>query len=226
MFSRLMRHPLIRQQWLMLVMIVLIALVFLLQQILDWEHFFSWMPLPAMVVLLWNEVIAGNTAAIDWQVVASLFSYSLLHANLPHLCSNMVSFWMFGALLNELLGKWWLIVIVVVSALAASVGHVAMNPESWVPLLGASGIVMGFAGAYLGLSLRYRLPDPHVWPIAYPIEPGRLALVALILVGTDYYNFAANMQTNIAYAAHIGGFLAGFAIAVVILPCPKMASAR
>jgi membrane associated rhomboid family serine protease len=89
-----------------------------------------------------------------------------------------------------------------------------------VPMLGASGALMGFQGAYLGLATRWTLPDPHVWPIARPIPPSRLALLAVIGVGFDYFAIMNQQDTGIAYGAHVGGFTTGLLLAALAAPRP------
>jgi membrane associated rhomboid family serine protease len=85
---------------------------------------------------------------------------------------------------------------------------------------------MGFEGAYLGLAARWHLPDPHIWPIARPVPPSRLALVGGIGVAMDYYSLMSGSEDHIAYGAHIGGFTTGLLLAALAMPKPRLARPR
>src|SRR5690606_22546705 len=107
------------------------------------------------------------------------------HADGQHVLFNMLFLWIFAALAVELLGHRWMFVIFLFTAVAGSIGHAVSNAGDSIPMLGASGAVMGFEGAYLGLAIRWKLPDPHVWPMARPIPPAQLAAIAVIGVVMD-----------------------------------------
>jgi membrane associated rhomboid family serine protease len=93
--------------------------------------------------------------------------------------------------------------------------QILLEPESSVPIIGASGAICGLEGVYLGLAIRWRLPWPSVWPLAYPIAPFQLAAFAVIGFIGDVY-FLAHQGQEIAYGAHIGGFLSGLTIGALV----------
>jgi len=74
---------------------------------------------------------------------------------------------------------------------------------------------------YQGLAARWTLPYPQVWPIARPIPPPHLALVAVIGVGFDYFAIMSRQDMGIAYGAHVGGFTAGLLLAAIVAPRPR-----
>ncbi len=179
------------------------------------------MAVPGKIVGSWHNLLGGQVAAADWREFGTLLSCAFLHGDMEHVTFNMLYFWIFGALLVELLGWRWTLLIFGVTAVAASISHVIMNREDFVPMLGASGALMGFEGAYLGLAMRWTLPDPHVWPIARPIPPSHLALLAVIGVSFDYFAIMNRQDMGIAYGAHVGGFTTGLLLAALAAPRPR-----
>lgn len=221
----LFRNPLFRRYSVLLGIIGLMSVIYLCQEIFGRSFYESWMPTPLAVEESWNRLLAGSAGAADWQPLVAMFTSALLHGGLDHLLLNMIFLWMFGALLTDLLGTPKMLGIFFFTAMTASLGQVLLNLDSPMPFLGASGVVMGFEGAYLGLALRYALPDPFVWPLAHPVAPVQLGLFAGIGVIYDLSSIANASEAGIAYGAHIGGFLGGLVVAL-LLPCPKSAQRR
>jgi membrane associated rhomboid family serine protease len=204
-------------------LIGLMFLLFFAQVAFGYGWYAELMAVPGQIVRSWRNVLAGGATAADWRELGTLLSCAFLHGSFEHIASNMVFLWIFAALVSELLGWRWMLGIFVVTAVAASVSHTIMNRDEFIPMLGASGAVMGFEGAYLGLAVRWRLPDPHIWPMARPIPPGQLALLAVIGVAIDYLAIAGGQDVGIAYGAHVGGFTMGLLVASLIAPRPRAA---
>lgn len=221
-FQHVGMKRLFREQGPLLILVGVMFLIFFAQEAFG-EWYDGLMAVPANIVASWQNLLDGKVSAADWRELGTLLSYAFLHGSIEHVTSNMLYFWIFGALLAELLGWRWMLGIFVVTAIAASATHTAMNRESLSPGLGASGAVMGFEGAYLGLAVRWKLPDPHIWPMSRPIPPGQLALLALVGVCFDYYSILSGSQNHIAYGAHVGGFTMGLLLASTIVPKPRVA---
>ncbi len=219
-------QKLFREQGPLLILIGLITAVFGLQFFSGGEWARPFMVVPADVVSAWEVVREGNMTRSEAAAFGTLLSSAFLHADMEHLLYNMVFLWIFAALAAELLGHARMILIFIVTAIAGSVTHTLLNPGDAIPMLGASGAVMGFEGAYLGMAMRWRLPDPHVWPMARPIPPAQLAALAVIGIVFDFMGIMDHGQSGIAYGAHIGGFLAGLILAATILGAPKVDSDR
>ncbi len=219
-------NPFVRRHWVLLGIIVIMSVIYLCQEFFGEVFYGPWMPIPVLVVESWNRLLAGSAHAADWQQMSTMFTSAFLHGGLDHILLNMVFLWLFGALLTELLGKGAMIAIFLFTALTASLGQVLLNVESTIPFIGASGVVMGFEGAYFGLALRYALPNPHVWPLARPVAPIQLGVFAGVGVIYDLSSIAGASAAGIAYGAHIGGFIGGLAVALSLLPCPKSARRR
>lgn len=183
------------------------------------------MVVPAEISSQWEALCGGNTAQADLWVFSTLLTYAFLHGDLSHLAGNMFYLWVFGALASELLGAKWLFATFVFTAISGGICHVALDPTSPITMLGASGAVTGLQGLYLAMAVRWQLPDPHIWPIARPIQPSRLALLAVIGFGMDFAGVIGG-SGGIAYGAHLGGFVGGMLLGGAVVPMPRVALPR
>jgi len=217
---------LLRAQGPLLGLIAAMFLIFWLQKLLGAGWYAHLMVVPQQVVESWRHLRGGTVSAADWREFGTLLSYAFLHGNIEHVFYNMLYLWIFGALVAELAGHWWMVAIFLFTAATGGICHAALNANEIIPMLGASGAVMGFEGAYLGMAVRWRLPDPHVWPIARPVEPARLAILAVVGVAFDYYALLGPGADGIAYGAHIGGFIGGLFLTSFVMPKPRMAQPR
>ncbi|HEX9879417.1 MAG TPA: rhomboid family intramembrane serine protease, partial [Candidatus Binatia bacterium] len=100
--------------------------------------------------------------------------------------------------------------------LIAAATHVALNPASTVPTIGASGAVSGVLGAYLVLFPHARVKTlvTFGWFFTFAHLPAWILLIVWITLQFIAQTFAP-MDPNaagVAYAAHIGGFAAGVAL--------------
>jgi membrane associated rhomboid family serine protease len=184
------------------------------------------MAVPAKVVEAWQDLRGGAFTVQDGRAFATLITCSFLHGSVEHVLYNMLMLWIFAALTAELIGHRWMFGIYLFTALTASIFHVALNSESMNPMLGASGAVMGFEGAYLGMAMRWHLPTPHIWPMSRPISPVQLAAVGVVGVFFDYTSLMSPADSNVAYGAHLGGFVGGLVLASLAPLRPRGASVR
>lgn len=218
------RNRILRQQSLLLLLIAAITGVFIWQTAFGWAAYRDWTTVPARVAESWSALRSGTLSSADLRTFGTLLTSAFLHGNIQHLAFNLIYLWVFAALVSELLGQGRMLAIFFVAAIFGSIGHTVLNPTDTVPMLGASGAVMGFMGAYLGLAIRWRLPDPHVWPMARPIPPAHLAALAVAGVVFDLMATLSRADTGVAYGAHLGGFVAGaFVTSVLIRRLPEKA---
>lgn len=204
-----------RQHYTIVGIIAAAAAVFIAQQFAD-ATMVRWLSVaPAEVRDAWAGLVEGSLDSASARRFATLFTAALLHADFEHILYNMVFLWVFGALASQHVGPWWALAVFVVTAVSGNATQVALNPESWVPVLGASGGVCGFEGFYLGLALRYNLDWPDVWPLAHPIPPLQLAAFGVLGFVFDAYALM-NHQQGVAYGAHLGGFVAGALMAGLV----------
>ncbi|MDA7882299.1 rhomboid family intramembrane serine protease [Akkermansiaceae bacterium] len=189
-------------------MILVGAIVFFTS--LDWIYGLDgWQAVPGEIKAAFNELRAGQISFDAVSELLSCLGCAFLHGDLDHLIGNMLFFWIFGAVILELTGWRWLLVIFVITSVGATIGQVMQDPDSMIPMVGASGAVMGFEGAYLGMVVRKSRPDPHVWPMSHAIPPSHLAAIGVIGVAMDMQGIYGNTPDGIAYGAHVGGFVTG-----------------
>ena len=153
-----------------------------------------------------------------WPGVSSsltLVSYQFLHGGWAHILFNMLFLWVFGDNIEDALGHLRFIAFFLICGVAGGLLHSFVDPQSLTPTIGASGAIAGVLGGYLLLYPRARL-----LVLAFGFIP--LRLPALLVIGTFFaqdllwgITGTAAVQ-GVAVWAHIGGFIAG-AILVILL---------
>lgn len=140
-------------------------------------------------------------------VYFNFLSSMFMHGDIMHIFGNMLFLWIFGDNLENLLGHVRFAAFYIVCGFAAALAQVVMEPSSAIPMLGASGAISGILGGYLVL-----FPQRQVRALIFNFLTTVPAFVALglwigyqILLGF----LAPAGQGGVAYAAHIGGFIAG-----------------
>ena len=124
-----------------------------------------------------------------------------------HIFGNMLFLFIFGDNLENLLGHIRFAVFYIICGIAAALAQVVMDPNSTVPMLGASGSISGVLGGYLVL-----FPQRQVRAIVFNFLTTVPAFIALgIWIGYQILLsfLTPEDQGGVAYAAHIGGFVAG-----------------
>lgn len=211
----------VREQAPLLGLILLILAVFGLQSVVGAQVFPRFAMVPAEIAASWENLLRGTADASDIGDFSTLLASAFLHADPAHLLYNLLFLWIFAGLTAKLLGPSWMFIIFLVTALGGAIGHTLFNAGDSTPMLGASGAVMGFEGAYLGMAARARLPDPRIWPIARPVPPGNLVILALMGIAMDVMGLMDHGRMDVAYGAHVGGFVSGVFLTSFLLPAPK-----
>ncbi|MCS7253647.1 MAG: rhomboid family intramembrane serine protease [Armatimonadota bacterium] len=169
--------------------------------------------------------------------IVPLISFMFMHTDLFHLLSNMLFLWVFGRAVEGRIGVGRFLLLYMISGLASGIGHSLVNAKSAVPVVGASGAVAGILGAYLLL-----FPGSWVLIFILPVALfGLFLAVPSALVGIQlprwvfgiiwlpaaivlpYWfvlqllnalrTLSLGIQSNIAWWAHIAGFVAGLWLA-------------
>lgn len=140
----------------------------------------------------------------------TIITYMFLHLGFLHLAGNMAFLWVFGDNVEDALGHVRFLLFYLICGMAAALAHVALAPDSEIPIFGASGGVAGIIAAYLMLH-----PKVKIWVLVLYRIPLRVTAgwaigfwIALQIYGVFF------SQDTVAWAAHLGGLAAG---AVLIL---------
>ena len=147
----------------------------------------------------------------------TLISSMFMHGGFGHLFGNLLYLWIFGDNVEHRFGHGVFLLFYLVSGLAASAAQIALDPGSIIPNLGASGAISGVLGAYLVLFPKNRVHTIFFFRVI--AVPAFLALGLWIVMQfvSGYGAIAATEQTGgVAYGAHIGGFVAGVLLALVL----------
>ena len=151
-------------------------------------------------------------------VLTSIF----LHGGWMHLIGNMWFLWIYGDNVEDILGHSQYLIFYLLCGLAATMVHVLFNGDSRVPTIGASGAIAGVMGAYV-------VKFPHskittlvpVFVFITTMEiPAYIILLYWFVIqffsGVGSVGHSHLSQGGVAWFAHIGGFLAGIALILVM----------
>jgi membrane associated rhomboid family serine protease len=154
-------------------------------------------------------------------VLTSMF----LHGGLFHVGGNMLYLWIFGDNVEDALGPGRFFVFYLLAGVAGAVAQTVVDPDSRVPMVGASGAISGVLGAYLVLFPYARILTLVTFGffIRFVYVPAVLVLGFWIVVQflNGVLTFAATTAAGragggVAWFAHLGGFAAGVALLFVL----------
>lgn len=162
-----------------------------------------------------DQVLPLDHAAGPRPVHLTLLSAMFLHGGWGHLFGNLLYLVIFGDQIEDELGRVRFLLFYVACGVAAGLAQVWWDPQSVVPCVGASGAIAGVLGAYL---IRHPTNPVHVL-ILFSVVTFPAWLVLGLWIGLQIVSQAgtpAGTATGVAYLAHIGGFLAGVALALLL----------
>jgi len=145
----------------------------------------------------------------------SVFTSMFLHGGWLHLAGNMLYLWIFGDNVEDSMGHGRFLVFYLLCGLAAALTQAWMDPASRIPLVGASGGIAGVLGAYLVLHPRANV-RVFAWIILFIRVINVPAFIVLgVWIAGQFLAApgAVGASDGVAYFAHIGGFVAGMALA-------------
>jgi membrane associated rhomboid family serine protease len=162
-----------------------------------------------------NPASFGNLSAVP-TLVTSMF----LHGDLLHLLGNMVFFLVFGRRVENQLERINFLAFYLTAGVAAALAHMLMEPESSAPLIGASGAISGVLGAFFICNPTARITLVLEPILIYFLCRLTLRLPAWIFLPLWFFlqiSLGLKQQaSNLAFWAHVGGFVAGAVISVTV----------
>jgi rhomboid family protein len=196
----------------------------------------SW-PIVTVVLIAINvavfllELQAGDAFIQKWAFVPSryaadpagqaitLLTAMFMHGGWLHLGGNMLYLWIFGDNVEDRFGPVRYLIFYLVAGLAATFAQYAVNPNSSIPNVGASGAIAGVLGAYLLMFPKARvdvlLGRQVVAMPAFIVLGFWIVLQLLSGVGSIAPTSETADTGGVAYMAHVGGFVAGLVLAVL-----------
>jgi membrane associated rhomboid family serine protease len=175
------------------------------------------------------ELSGGDAFVNHWAFVPSrfrahpsadaptLFTSMFMHGGWLHLGGNMLYLWIFGDNVEDRLGHGAFTISYILCGLAATFAQMMVNPGSHVPNLGASGAIAGVLGSYIILFPQGRvsvLQGQQVVQMPALIVIG-FWIVLQLFSGIGSISRAAD-AAGVAYMAHVGGFVAGCVLTMVL----------
>jgi membrane associated rhomboid family serine protease len=148
---------------------------------------------------------------------ATIFTSMFMHGGWMHLIGNMLYLWIFGDNVEDSMGHGRYLVFYFLCGIAAVFAQALPEPNSEIPMVGASGAISGVLGAYV-------LLHPHAKvlvaiPFGFILHTMRLpaGLVLALWFGLQLLSntMASGEGGGVAFRAHIGGFVAGMLLVAI-----------
>jgi len=160
--------------------------------------------------------------------ISSVLTSMFIHGGFLHIAGNMWFLWIFGRGIEDILGHGKFLFFYLACGVAAAIAHILLNPFSTVPTVGASGAIAGVMGAYLIKFPRARIVTLVV--IIFFLTTVDIPAAFLLLYwfaiqffsGVGSVGYSQASSGDIAWFAHVGGFLAGMGL-ILLLPTKQRA---
>ena len=164
------------------------------------------------------RIIDLTSPVPDWM---TMFTSMFMHAGFLHLGGNMLYLWTFGRSIEDRFGHLPFVVFYLASGVVAVFAQSLVDPDSTVPMVGASGAVAGVLGAYILLYPLSRIDTLIIMGLIFTIRIPAVALLGF-WAALQYFNGVASLgpevaSGGVAYFAHLGGFAFGLLIALFLV---------
>ena len=157
-----------------------------------------------------ERVMAGKATIT---ILTSMF----LHGGIMHIFGNMLYLAIFGNNVEDVFGHGKFLVFYLFCGVSATMLYIYVGADPTVPTLGASGAIAGVLGAYLVLFPRAKVDTLVFAPFITWVTIPAAALLGfwfVLQLFSGVLSIAAYAPSNVAYFAHVGGFVAGALIAL------------
>ena len=163
-----------------------------------------------------GQVGLQGCAEPEAPTVLTVFTAMFMHGGLLHLGGNMLFLWIFGNNVEDSMGRVKFVVFYLLGGIAATALQLAIDPDSIVPNIGASGAIAGVLGGYILLFPRARIITLILIVFFFTF----VELPAMVVLGIwfveqalfGYFDLTGPGEGGgVAYFAHIGGFAFGLA---------------
>jgi membrane associated rhomboid family serine protease len=170
-------------------------------------------------------VPAHFTDGVDAGDVLTIFTSMFMHAGLAHIAGNMLYLWIFGDNVEDRLGHFRYLIFYLVGGVVASLTHLATNWGSDLPTVGASGAIAAVLGAYLvyypGGRIATFIPLGFFYRLTWVPAVVVLGLWFTLQLFEGVLSFGGADVGGVAVWAHVGGFVAGAVMALLLTPARK-----
>lgn len=172
----------------------------------------------------WFDNISGDSRTGESgsvSIFVTIFTAIFLHAGWLHIGGNMLFLWVFGDNIEDRLGHVLYLAFYLAGGFVASLIQGMMDPDSVVPVVGASGAVAAVLGAYIVWFPKATIIT--VLPVFFflPFPVPAFVMIGLWFVQNLLAGYATlgsvAPDTGVAWFAHIGGFLFGFLLVFLFL---------
>ena len=159
---------------------------------------------------------------------SSVLTSMFIHGGFLHIAGNMWFLWVFGRGIEDTLGHAKYLFFYLACGVAAAFAHILLNAYSPVPTVGASGAIAGVMGAYL-----IKFPRAHIVTLVFIFLfittvdiPAFFLLLYWFAIqffsGVGSIGYSQASSGDVAWFAHVGGFLAGMAL-IMLMPTRQRA---
>ncbi len=203
--------------------LIIINIAVFVAEVINGQCFqFAFSTIPYAITHNVDFALKGCPYGQPQPVYITLLTSMFLHANLLHIAGNMLYLWIFGDNVEDRLGHIGYLIFYFFCGLVASAAQILVDPNSQLINLGASGAIAGVLGAYLvfypGAKVR-SLIFLGIF-ITFTTLPALVVIglwfVLQLVSGLESLNPGMVNSGGVAYFAHVGGFVAGLVIALIL----------
>ena len=145
--------------------------------------------------------------------ILTLFTSLFMHGGWMHLIGNMMYLVIFADNIEDVFGKKKFILFYLFSGIFASFSQALLNLSSDVPMIGASGAIAGVLGAYLFYFPKAKILVLVPFFIFFTLRiPASILLILWFIF--QFLNLS-NIESSVAWMAHIGGFIFGYIFSII-----------